>query len=99
MLKIIRKILKQWIDDIDTGNSNISEEDQKDILDLVNRINSKDLSKTESANYIGVSRATFDNYVNESLIPRGKKRSGWKELSWKKYDLDKYLLNKTNNKK
>lgn len=94
MLKIIREILNQWINDIDTGNSYLSQEDQEEVLDLIQRINSKDLSKTEAADYIGVCRATFDNYIDKGLIPKGKKRSGWKELSWKKYDLDKYLLNK-----
>lgn len=94
MLKIIREILNQWINDIDTGNSYLSQEDQEEVLDLIQRINSKDLSKTEAADYIGVCRATFDNYIDKELIPKGKKRSGWKELSWKKYDLDKYLLNK-----
>ena len=94
MLKIIREILNQWINDIDTGNSYLSQEDQEEVLDLINRINSKELSKTEAADYIGVCRATFDNYIDKGLIPKGKKRSGWKELSWKKYDLDKYLLDK-----
>lgn len=94
MLKIIREILNQWINDIDTGNSYLSQEDQEEVLDLIQRINSKDLSKTEAADYIGVCRATFDNYIDKGLIPKGKKRPGWKELSWKKHDLDKYLLNK-----
>lgn len=94
MLKIIREILNQWINDIDTGNSHLSQEDQEEVLDLINKINSKELSKIEAADYIGVCRATFDNYVDKGLIPKGNKRPGWKELSWKKYDLDKYLLNK-----
>lgn len=91
MLKIIRNLLQQIIDDIDSGNSNISEVDQLKTIEFIHQITSKELSKIESANYIGVSRATFDNYVREGLIPRGTKRSGFKELSWNKNDLDKFL--------
>lgn len=94
MLKIIRNLLLQIINDMDSGNTNISENDQQEILELLQKIHSKDLSKIESANYIGVSRATFDNYIKKGLIPEGTKRQGFKELSWKKSDLDKYLNNK-----
>jgi predicted DNA-binding transcriptional regulator AlpA len=52
---------------------------------------SKELSKIEAANYLGVSRATFDNYINNGWIPKGNKRIGFKELSWNKCDLDKFI--------
>lgn len=29
------------------------------------------MSKTDAADYIGVSRATFDNYVRDGFIPKG----------------------------
>ena len=97
MIKVLRNLLQQLIDDIDAGNSNVpNEEDLNEIINIIQRSNSKQLSKIEAANYLGVCRATFDNYIDKGLIPKGKKRSGWKELSWKKYDLDKYLLD--NNK-
>ncbi len=91
MLKILRNLLQQIINDIDSGNSNISEENQQETIQLLQRFYSKDMSKTEAAKYIGVSRATFDNYINKGLIPKGIKRQGWKELSWKQYDLNKFL--------
>lgn len=94
MIKIIKSILQQFINDIDSGNTNISESEQQEILELLQKVNSQDLSKVESANYIGVSRATFDNYIKKGLIPEGTKRQGFKELSWKKSDLDKYLNKK-----
>ena len=94
MLDLIKTILLQFIDNIDSGNSNITENEQKEILNLLYKINSKEFSKIEAADYIGVSRATFDNYINKGLIPRGFKRQGFKELSWNKFDLDKYLNEK-----
>lgn len=91
MLKIIRNLLQQIINDIDSGNSNISEKEQSEILSFIQKINSKKLSKLEAAEYIGVSRATFDNYINSGRIPKGIKRPGLKELLWNKSDLDKFL--------
>lgn len=94
ILQLIKTALEQFIRDIDSRNSNISQEQQLEILELLQKINSKELSKTESAAYIGVSRATFDNYITKGLIPKGRKRQGFKELSWNKSDLDKYLNEK-----
>lgn len=91
MLKIIRNLLQQIINDIDSGNSNISESEQLETIQFIQKIYSKELSKLEAADYIGVSRATFDNYINRGWIPKGKKRMGFKELSWSIYDLNKFL--------
>ena len=92
MLQILKSILLQFIEDIDTGNTNISEGQQEEIIQLFQKINQKELSKIEASNYIGVSRATFDNYINKGLIPKGHKRQGFKELSWNRSDLDKFVM-------
>lgn len=42
MLQLIKKLLKQIIDDIDTGNSNISYEEQCKILHLIQNMTDKD---------------------------------------------------------
>ena len=91
MLQILRNLLQQIINDIDSGNTNISEKEQLDAIEFIQRLNAKELSKVESADYIGVSRATFDNYIRDGKLPRGKKRSGFKELSWNKQDLEKFI--------
>ena len=91
MIKLIRNILQQFVDDIDSGNSNINEQEQEELLSLLQKFNQKELSKIEAANYIGVCRATFDNYVDRGWIPKGHKRQGFKELSWNKKDLDDYI--------
>ena len=94
MLELIKLAFQQFINDIDSGNSNINQEQQKELLDLIQKFTQKQLSKIEAANYIGVSRATFDNYIARGLIPKGTKRQGFKELSWNKQDLDKFLQSK-----
>ena len=91
MLQLIRATFQQFIDDIDSGNTNIGEHQQLEILQLLQKLNQKELSKLEASDYIGVSRATFDNYINKGWIPKGEKRRGFKELCWYKKDLDKFL--------
>lgn len=90
MIEVLRNLFQQLINDIDSGNSNISEEDQQKIIDFIQEITSPELSKVESANYIGVCRATFDNYISKGWIPKGHKRQGFNELRWYKSDLDKW---------
>lgn len=41
--------------------------------------------------YLNISRATFDNYVREGKLPRGKHEAGFKELSWDKKTLDEFI--------
>lgn len=91
MLQLIKTILQQFINDIDSGNTNISEKEQLEVLNLLQKLNQKEFSKLEAADYIGVSRATFDNYVSNGRIPKGIKRMGFKELSWRKCDLDDFM--------
>lgn len=96
MLKIIRNILQKFIDDIDADNSNLSFEQQCNIIRLLSNVNigqENEMNKTQAADYIGVSRATFDNYVRDGFIPKGKKIEGFKELRWYKSDLDLFLVN------
>ena len=97
MLRLIRNLLEQIVNDIDSGNSNISQDDQQEVLSLIQKFTSKELSKLEAADYIGVSRATFDNYIKQGLLPKGKKRMGFKELCWYKNDLDNFLKRKNEN--
>ena len=98
MLGLIRELLQQFIDDIDSGNSRISQEQQLEALSMLYKLTSNELSKIEAAEYIGVSRATFDNYINKGLIPKGRKRQGFKELSWNKSDLNKFIYYANTNK-
>lgn len=100
MLKIIRNLLKQIVDDIDTGNTHIDYEDQCKILKLMSNLNiskedktNEEMNKTRAAEYLGMSRAKFDNYISLGLIPKGQKVGDFKELRWYKSDLDLYQIN------
>lgn len=93
---IIRNLLQKFIDDLDTGNTNISEDQEIKIISVLSNIANPDqrMSKIQACDYLGVSRATFDNYVRDGFIPKGTKQEGFKELSWSKIDLDACLINK-----
>lgn len=84
-------------DEIDAGNSNISESEQEEVVQLLYKIYSQKLSTIQAANYIGVCRSTFENYVNKGLIPKGIKEWGVHGLFWYKCDLDKYLKENVKN--
>lgn len=93
MLKVIRNLLQKIIDDIDASNSNISENNAIEVAKVLSEYTRKDngISKYAACEYLNISRATFDNYVREGKIPRGKHEIGFKELRWYKKDLDRFI--------
>ena len=96
MLKEIKKQLLRIIDDIDCGNSDVTEEEELEILECLQKLTRKDtpISKYQAYTYLNISRATFDNLVSEGKLPKGKKVAGFKELMWYKRDLNSYLKSK-----
>lgn len=76
MINLIREYLLKLVDNIDAGNSNLTEDETIKLI---------------SVRYLNVSRATFDNYVREGKLPRGKHEIGFKELSWDKKTLDEFI--------
>lgn len=93
MLKLIRNHLLKIVEDLDTGNSNLSDEEEVELLNLVVKLTDKTkrLSKYQACQYLNISRATFDNYVREGKIPKGTHQAGFKELSWSQKDLDSFI--------
>lgn len=94
MLKVLKGHLLKVIDDIDTGNSNISDEEElMKVIDVIKELTNKEkgISKYKACQYLNISRATFDNYVRAGKIPRGVHEAGFKELRWYKKDLDNFI--------
>lgn len=93
MLKIIRRLLAKIVDDIDAGNSNITENEAMELAKILQSYTDRatKISKYQACRYLNVSRATFDNYVREGKLPRGKKEAGFKELFWVQKDLDEFI--------
>lgn len=94
MLKVIKQLLLKIVDDIDSGNSNITEDEEIDIIELLKSFR-KDtpMSKYQAYTYLNMSRASFDNLVKAHKLPYGVKLPGFKEKFWYRKDLDKYIKN------
>lgn len=92
MIKIVRNLLGKIIEDIDSGNSNLSDSEIKDIIEHLTFISNKQekLSIYQACAYLGLTRPQFDYEVKSGRIPKGRKQAGFKELFYYKCDLDKY---------
>lgn len=100
MLEVIKKLLARVINDIDAGNSNITENEAIELTKIIQTYTDKSvkMSKYQACRYLNMSRASFDNYVREGKIPRGKKEMGFKELFWQQKDLDNFKNRCNDNK-
>ena len=101
MLKVIKLLLEKVINDIDCGNSNITEDEAMEMIKVIKSYTDKTqrLSKYQACQKLNVSRATFDNLVREGVIPRGEKIIGFKELFWEEKVLDKIIESRRNGNK
>lgn len=90
MIKAIRLLLGKVVEDIDAGNSNIDASEGEEIIEYLTHMTNKyeKLSIYQACKYLDISRATFDNWVKEGKIPKGRKQQGFKELFYYKHDLD-----------
>ena len=82
MVDLIRSLLQNCIDRIDAGNSNLNATEEIEVIELLKKYTDKDrkLSKYQACTYLNMSRATFDKYIREGKIPKGKKEAGFKEI-------------------
>ena len=96
MIGLIRSLLQNCIDRIDTGNSNLSTDEEIEVIELLKKYTDKDrkLSKYQAYTYLNMSRATFDKYIREGKIPKGKKGAGFKEIFWNESELRALCLHK-----
>ena len=94
-IRVIRKLLEEAINNIDAGNSNLTEDEMEAIIKDLTKLNRgiKRISKREACEKIlHCSPSTFDNYIKLGLIPPGHKEVGFKELSWSEKDFDDAVM-------
>ena len=96
-LDLVKEGLLFVANNIDSGNSNATDEECEEILDLINKTTNTQnkLSKYQACKYLNISCATFDNWVRDGKIPKGKKEIGFKEKFWVKDQLMHLKDNKT----
>lgn len=97
MLKVIRDLLVQKINDIDAGNTNLDEESAISILKAINEATdtNKMYTRTEAAKYLQCSVQTFDNYRSSGKLEKGIKKAGRLE-EWSKKQLDDLIRRERN---
>ena len=99
MLKVIRDLLLKIVDSIDAGNSNISEKEAFEIIDIIKRYTdtTQYYNRTQAAKYLNCSVQSFDLYRKEGKISEGSKQAGGVR-QWTKQQLDEYITKyKVNN--
>ncbi len=96
MLKILENLLLKGVSDLRAGNSNISEEEA---FQIIQSIKIEEMSKTKAMEYLDMCRTTFDNYVRDGLLPKGREVYGFKEKRWYKSELDAFKLKYGNKQK
>lgn len=91
IIKLLTKLMREVADKIDAGTCELSEEES---ITLMSILSHTALSKEQACNYLNLSRSRFDDLVRDGIIPRGKKRRGFKELVWYADELDKVKYNR-----
>lgn len=84
LIKILVKQLRETADKLESGNSNITSEEATGILNMLTH---EALNKSQAADYLHVSRATFDNLVAANKLPKGRKVKHRNDLIWYKDEL------------
>lgn len=90
--ELVSKLLRDFADNIDAGNTYATEEELMEICDTLGYITNPEtkMSAYQAADYIGVSRKTFDYHVREGHIPPHAPQAGFKENFWYRRDLAKF---------
>ena len=83
--KLVIKYLRDLADKMDAGTTDITESQAVDILRVVAH---EVMSKEVACNFLNLSRSRFDDLIRDGLIPKGRKRVGFRELIWFKDELE-----------
>lgn len=92
-------ILENTLENVNAGNTNITEEEASVIIDHLTMLNKgvATVSKAYACEHVlHITSNKFDYLVRKGIIPHGRKRLGFNELSWVLKDLDeakRYLAN------
>lgn len=100
-VKMIAKLFEESLSNLNAGNTNIDEETADNLIETLSTINrgADIISKAYACERIlHCSASTFEKYVQIGLIPKGRKRYGFHELSWKRQDIENVKVRLYNRK-
>ena len=82
--KIVVKLMRQYADAIDAGNSHLNAEQATNILSCIAHI---EMTKEEVCDYLNLGRSRFDDYVRLGKFPKGRKLPHKNNLIWYKDEI------------
>lgn len=86
--KTFIRLLEKTLDDYKADNTYLSE---TEMIDIMSMLCHQALSKESACKYLNISRSRFDDLVREGKLPKGIKRTGFKELIFYKDELDQAI--------
>ena len=92
MIEVIKNLLYAIISNIDAGNSNITEKEALEIINVIKYYTdtTQYYNRTQAAKYLHCSVQSFDLYRKEGKIPEGIKQAGGGR-QWTKKKVDKFI--------
>lgn len=91
---LLSKEVHKFLDKLD---SDVVECNDDEAMNIIEAIAHEPMSKESVLIHTGFSRSKFDDYCRRGLFPKGRKRSGWKELCWYRDEINRALLVIKNN--
>ena len=85
LIKLVVKTLRKTADNLDAGNSELSESEAMDIMGVLCH---RSMSKAQACEYLNVSPSYFGDLIRSRQMPKGRKVVGYKELRWYQDELD-----------
>ena len=82
--KIVAKLMRQYADAIDAGNSHLNAEQATNILSCIAHI---EMTKEEVCDFLNLGRSRFDDYVRLGKFPKGRKIPHKPNLIWYKDEI------------
>lgn len=90
-LKLLSGEFRRIADDIDDGNSNLTEDDCIELIESIAHYtdSTKKYSIYQAAKFLGKSKSSLDKYIKSGKLPEGRKEQGFTEKFYLKKDLIK----------
>lgn len=79
------KLLRETADKVASGTCEMTESEAMELMAILSH---EAMSKEKACSYLNISRSRFDELVREGKLPKGRRRTGHKELDWYKDELD-----------
>lgn len=89
--QVLATVLANTLENVNAGNTNITEEEASVIIDHLTMLNKgvATVSKAYACEHVlHITSNKFDYLMRKGIIPHGRKRLGFNELSWNLKDLD-----------